>query len=183
MHHRRIQNVIQSGVAHKQSEGAFVAVQTGCHLLHVAHGLVDLGHRRGNVDGGQAARQRVGIGHHAVGLTHDAGQLTVQARSELVQLLGGGGCGLLVTVGITLRMFTMTVLSAVTMSSMTAVVYVLLCGSIWNRISFNLKSITLSELTAGEADENNCNRSGEVETDEKGKATDCHSVHYDAFDD
>ena len=44
------------------------------------------------------------------------------------------------------------------MSMMIPTVCALPYGLIWNRISFNLKYITFSELRAGEADENNCNK-------------------------
>ena len=66
MHYRRIQIVIQSGVAHEQSEGTLIAVQLGRHLLHIVHGLVHFRHGRGHIDSRQAARQGVGIGHHSV---------------------------------------------------------------------------------------------------------------------
>ena len=91
MHHRSIQIVIEFGIAHQQSQRAIVAVQLGRHLLHILKGIVNSGHRSGQIELAQIMCQGVGIGKRTIGILQHRRHLTVQAGGECVQLIGGSG--------------------------------------------------------------------------------------------
>ena len=78
MHHGGIQIIIQFRVAHQESEGAFIAIELGRHLLHILKGIVDLGHRGCEVQIVEVARQTVGIAQES--------QLQLLTRANWVTL-------------------------------------------------------------------------------------------------
>ena len=88
IYHRGIQVPIELRVVHEQSQGAFLAVEGFGHLVHVGKRLVHLIHRSSHIDAAQLTGEALGIGKHAVGLSHQLGQLSVQGGGELTELTG-----------------------------------------------------------------------------------------------
>ena len=87
MCHRSVQVLIEFRITHQQAEGTFIAIQFGCHLLHIMQSPVYLLSGGSSIQIIQILRQVIGVCQQTVGILQHLGHLTIQTGRQAVQLV------------------------------------------------------------------------------------------------